>query len=205
MGLESTSTPPTTVSREEHTSLTSSTPQSFGDIPPVLRFEDEVEVTLSQGEGSSSVHIDGRVGGKLWVTERYVSPTSLISVIAEGELTYREVVFIPSGGHGFKLNYQSLTLHALTPASGDLEAHLYCQIDDSDESAVGAGGDDDEYGEMRELRVFIGDSKCTFTLNISIHSLRIYHQACNGMKELCDHNDVDGIRHRNRKSHEDKD
>ena len=73
----------------------------------------------------------------------------------------REVVFIPSTstGTGFKLNYQSLTLHALTPASGDLEAHLYCQIDDSPASQSG-GGDEDEYGEMRELRVFIQDNKC---------------------------------------------
>lgn len=75
MGLESTSTPPTTVTREEHTTLTSSTPQSFDDIPPVLRFEDNVEITLSQGEGSSSVSIEGRVNGKLWVTEQYVPPS----------------------------------------------------------------------------------------------------------------------------------
>jgi hypothetical protein len=70
MGLETTTNPPTTVSREEHTTLTSSTPQSFGDIPPILRFEDNVEITLSQGEGSSPVSIDGRVRGKLWVTEQ---------------------------------------------------------------------------------------------------------------------------------------
>jgi nucleotide-sensitive chloride channel 1A len=76
MGLESTSTPPTTVSREEHASLTSSTPQSFDDIPPILRFEDSVEITLSQGEGSSPVSIEGRIWGKLWVTEQYV-PFSL--------------------------------------------------------------------------------------------------------------------------------
>jgi hypothetical protein len=37
---------------------------------------------------------------------------------------------------------------------------LYCQIDDSPSSPVG-GGDEDEYGEMRELRVFIQDDKCT--------------------------------------------
>lgn len=48
-------------------------------------------------------------------------------------LKIRVVVFIPSSGsQGFELPYPSLTLHALTPASGDQEAHLYCQIDDSD-------------------------------------------------------------------------
>ena len=36
---------------------------------------------------------------------------------------------------------------------------MYCQIDDSPASAIG-GGDEDEYGEMRELRVFIQDDKC---------------------------------------------
>jgi nucleotide-sensitive chloride channel 1A len=72
MGLESTTTPPNTVSREEHTSLTSSTPQSFGDIPPVLRFEDNVEITLTPSEGSSSVSYEGRITGRLWVTEAYV-------------------------------------------------------------------------------------------------------------------------------------
>jgi len=68
MGLEAATAPPTTVSREEHTSLTSSTPQSFGDIPPILRFEDQVEITLSPSEGSS-INYEGRIQGKLWVTE----------------------------------------------------------------------------------------------------------------------------------------
>jgi len=81
IGLETTTTPPTTVSREEHTSLTSSTPQSFGDIPPILKFEDDVEITLSQGEGSSPVAIEGRIGGRLWVTEQYVPPSPIIDLV----------------------------------------------------------------------------------------------------------------------------
>jgi hypothetical protein len=84
----------------------------------------------------------------------------------------RNVAFLPeSGGQGFKLDYQSLTLHALTPASGDIGAHLYCQIEDSPASAAGAanGGmeDEDEYGEMRELRVFVADGKCTSSLTFA--------------------------------------
>jgi nucleotide-sensitive chloride channel 1A len=78
-----------------------------------------------------------------------------------------EVVFIPNNGTGFKLDYQSLTLHALTPASSELEAHLYCQIDDSPALAPG-GGDEEEYGEMRELRVFVQDAKCTLSPSFSI-------------------------------------
>jgi hypothetical protein len=72
MGLEATSTPPTSISREEHTSLTSQTPQSFGDIPPILRFQDQVEITLtpSTSEASgSSVNYEGRIQGQFWVTE----------------------------------------------------------------------------------------------------------------------------------------
>lgn len=80
-------------------------------------------------------------------------------------LTSRNVTFLPSqtgAGPGFQLNYQSLTLHALTPASasGDMEAHLYCQIDDSpSNSGVGGDEDEDEFGEMRELRVFVQEGK----------------------------------------------
>jgi nucleotide-sensitive chloride channel 1A len=76
MGLEAVSLPPTFVSREEHASLTSQTPASFGDIPPVLRFNDQVEITLSPPSGSgsgSSVNIEGRIQGQLWVTEAYVA------------------------------------------------------------------------------------------------------------------------------------
>lgn len=52
------------------------------------------------------------------------------------------VAFLPSAGtstQGFELPYQSLTLHALTPASNEQEAHLYCQIDDSDADANAVG------------------------------------------------------------------
>lgn len=71
----------------------------------------------------------------------------------------RNLAFLPDDEAkrpGFKLDYQSLTLHALTPATSDLEAHLYCQIDDGQADQ----GDEDDYGEMRELRVFVGEGQC---------------------------------------------
>lgn len=74
----------------------------------------------------------------------------------------RNLAFLPTDPSirpGFKLDYQSLTLHALTPASADLEGHLYCQIDDGQTDAAADGGDEDEYGELRELRVFVGEGK----------------------------------------------
>lgn len=41
----------------------------------------------------------------------------------------------PPIGPGFNLPFPSLTLHALTPASGDEPAHLYCQVDEGDAPA----------------------------------------------------------------------
>ena len=72
---------------------------------------------------------------------------------------------------GFKLDYQSLTLHALTPASSDgnpdRAAHLYCQIDDGQAGLGGGEEDEDDYGQMRELRVFVPEGQCEFdTLHI---------------------------------------
>jgi nucleotide-sensitive chloride channel 1A len=64
--LAQLSSPPTYVSQEEHDALTSSTPESFTDIPPILRFlDEEVEVVLSPATG----WWEGKVKGKLWVTE----------------------------------------------------------------------------------------------------------------------------------------
>lgn len=69
---------PSSVTLEQHAELTASTPASFTDIPPVLKFEGDVEIELdpnlpglkagsrANGHQSSSVqHLDG----KLWATE----------------------------------------------------------------------------------------------------------------------------------------
>lgn len=92
----------------------------------------------------------------------------------------RSLSFLPSDETrrpGFKLDYQSLTLHALTPATPDLEGHLYCQIDDGQVDDSGAGnGDEDEYGEMRELRVFVGEGKRTFLPPKQLHCLALPHR-----------------------------
>jgi nucleotide-sensitive chloride channel 1A len=59
------------ITPEEHAALTSSTPASFTDIPPVLRHvEEHVEVELDPAMpeiGASSAA--ERLTGKLWVTE----------------------------------------------------------------------------------------------------------------------------------------
>jgi nucleotide-sensitive chloride channel 1A len=59
--------PPTFVTPEEHAQITSSTPESFSDIPPALRFHDtEVEIEIDP----KLEFLSERVKGTLWVTEK---------------------------------------------------------------------------------------------------------------------------------------
>jgi nucleotide-sensitive chloride channel 1A len=59
--------PPTFVTPEEHAQITSSTPDSFSDIPPALRFHDtEVEIEIDP----KLEFLSERVKGTLWVTEK---------------------------------------------------------------------------------------------------------------------------------------
>ncbi|KAL7423826.1 hypothetical protein Q5752_001410 [Cryptotrichosporon argae] len=102
--------PPAFISIDEHERLTSSTPASFSDIPPVLRWTDAVRVT-----------VDGAAAeGTLWVTE------AAVAFLRRTE------------GNGWALPFPALTLHAHVPASAELPAHIYCQVDDSDAGADGA-------------------------------------------------------------------
>ncbi|WVF70565.1 hypothetical protein IAT40_005356 [Kwoniella sp. CBS 6097] len=179
--LSPTVTPPHTITPEEHSTITSSTPTSFVDIPPVLRWLDQVEVfmapTSGGWEGWTGAGIGARVGGSLYVTE--ASVTFIPNTNGDGN----------SQIQGFDLPYQALTLHALTPAdqSTQTPAHLYCQVDESDAPSPlttttatasngnghgnGAAADDDEdededegyvgdeFTEMREVRIFLPEAK----------------------------------------------
>ncbi|KLT41874.1 hypothetical protein CC85DRAFT_286116 [Cutaneotrichosporon oleaginosum] len=148
------SQPPHSISAEEHDQLTSSTPASFDDIPPVLRWEGDAEVSLAvpswtawsktgdeangdaNGDNNDSGHgVSHRVPGRLYVTEQAVA-------------------FVPREQQGFALSYPSLTLHALTPA-GLLPAHIYCQIDEGETT------DEDEYSSLAEMRVFVTPEQLT--------------------------------------------
>ncbi|KAL1407727.1 hypothetical protein Q8F55_007160 [Vanrija albida] len=135
-------TPPHSISPEAHAELTSRTPASFADIPPILRWEDDAEVLVDSGswqwEGAGAANGGGaqRVPGRLFVTEAAVA-------------------FLPASGAGFSLPFPQLTLHALTPASADAPAHLYCQIDEG-----GAVDDEEEeYAPLAEMRVFVPSEK----------------------------------------------
>ena len=71
------------------------------------------------------------------------------------------VSFLPPNGAGWTLPFPSLTLHALTPSSPDSPAHVYCQVDESDSGANGhADGEEEEYTPMREIRIFLPETKC---------------------------------------------
>jgi hypothetical protein len=63
-------------------------------------------------------------------------PFSFLSTKLIKDTKLRAVSFLPTSGlKGWTLDYTSLTLHALTPATGGAGgegAHLYCQVDESD-------------------------------------------------------------------------
>ncbi|CAD6574311.1 MAG: hypothetical protein TREMPRED_001082 [Tremellales sp. Tagirdzhanova-0007] len=125
--LSTLTCPPECISPEDHAHLTSSTPRSFTEIPPILRWLDE-EVLISMSplapHWTDWTGHNRRVKGRLWVTElRVRSPTRV-----------QAVSFLPEDlTMGFTFLYTTLTLHALTPASpSGVSAHLYCQLDESD-------------------------------------------------------------------------
>jgi len=107
--------------------LTSSTPTSFQQIPPVLRFrEDDITVQLEPPLEGFPVEA---VKGSLYITD---------SVLA----------FVAASGAGFQVDYPTLTLHAISRAeSGPL---IYCQLDDNANAEEGA---DEEADGTRELKI----------------------------------------------------
>ena len=63
--------PPNFITPEDYDQLTSSTPAEFDRNPPILRFHDEqVEVSMSPVDGFEGWN--GKVAGKIWVTESCV-------------------------------------------------------------------------------------------------------------------------------------
>ncbi|KAG1870707.1 regulator of volume decrease after cellular swelling-domain-containing protein [Suillus subalutaceus] len=102
------STVPQYVSSEEHRNIVGSTPQSFNDIPPVLRHkEDNVRVVLDPPLHTFTEQ--DCANGTLFVIES-------------------ALVFMSSTGVGFQVPYPAITLHAIArPESGP---SIYCQLDE---------------------------------------------------------------------------
>lgn len=144
---------PAFITADDHAELTRSTPSSFADIPPVLKFKgDNVEIELDPS-------LDGLKGGGIpngkssSKKKESAGPQRI-----KGTLFITEAVFafLPTGraAKGFSLTYPYITLHAIVPASDETPTHLYCQVDDP------SAGDDDDNGDfkpMRELKVFVRD------------------------------------------------
>lgn len=141
------SSPPPFISPEEHKRLTSTTPESFSSIPPVLRLE-EPNVSVSFDPPLQDFGPDDCKRGTLYIIERCTqscrpsfcsSSHSLSSVLA----------FISTTGRGFQLEYPSITLHAISRAeSGPC---VYCQLDETPTGDEPENGEDDS--PMRELKI----------------------------------------------------
>jgi hypothetical protein len=83
--LSPLTSPPPCISPAEHVALTSATPSSFTDIPPVVRWSDE-DVMISLA--SDSPHWSGwpaRASGTLWVTEAFALQFFAKDFAHEGE------------------------------------------------------------------------------------------------------------------------
>lgn len=120
---------PSFISPEEHKTLTSTTPESFTSIPPILRLQ-EPNVSVSFDPPLPDFGPDDCNRGTLYIIE---------SVLA----------FISTTGRGFQLEYPSITLHAISRAESG--SHLYCQLDEASTGDQPASDEGDS--PMRELKI----------------------------------------------------
>ncbi|KAF8907369.1 regulator of volume decrease after cellular swelling-domain-containing protein, partial [Gymnopilus junonius] len=119
-------------SPEEHAILVGSTPNSFSDIPPVIRHKEE-NVTISLDPPHEGFTNENALKGTLYV---------LTSVL----------VFMSNAGTGFQVEYPAITLHAVS--RGEFGPSIYCQLDETFGVENGAStADDDAVTDMRELSI----------------------------------------------------
>lgn len=59
-------------------------------------------------------------------------------------------VFFSTRGHGFQVEYPSITLHAIS--RGDSVPSIYCQLAELGEGQNG-GDEDEEFSEIQELKI----------------------------------------------------
>ena len=136
---------PTYISPEEHKEVSAATPASFADIPPVLRHKEEnVSITLDPPLDGFSPE-DG-ANGTLYVIERCAHGEALAQTMLN--IFRSALVFMSASGHGFQVDYPSITLHAISRA--DTGPSIYCQLDEP-VAADQAENDDEDASSMREL------------------------------------------------------
>ncbi|KAL0575085.1 hypothetical protein V5O48_006888 [Marasmius crinis-equi] len=121
------------VSADERKILVGSTPQSFNDIPPVLRHKEE-NVAVSLDPPLTGFSDEDGAQGTLYVIES-------------------DLAFISTTGKGFQIEYPSITLHAVLRSEGG--PSIYCQ---SGESSGEPSNDPQEDMDMRELTIIPQDA-----------------------------------------------
>ncbi|KIM40586.1 hypothetical protein M413DRAFT_446016 [Hebeloma cylindrosporum] len=120
------------ITKDEHTTLVGSTPNSFNDIPPVIRHKEE-NVSISLDPPLEGFQNSDSAQGTLYI---------LTSVL----------VFMGTGGTGFQIEYPAITLHAVS--RGESGASIYCQLDESFGTENGTtAADEDAIPDMRELTI----------------------------------------------------
>ena len=138
---------PSFASPDEHKVLTSTTPESFSLIPPILRLE-EPNVSVSFDPPLPDFGPDDCKHGTLYVIERCAqsrqsppfSPILFVSSV---------LAFISTTGRGFQVEYPSITLHAISRTESG--PSIYCQLD---ETPTGDQAENDEDNSpMRELKI----------------------------------------------------
>ena len=157
------STLPTFISRDEHATLVGSTPNSFTDIPPVIRHKEEgVSVVLEpELEGFSNAK------GTLYVLTRSVAFILFLKIFFDKKISVGSVLaFMSTTGVGFQIEYPAITLHAVS--RGELGPSIYCQLDESfGQVNGGPSANEDEYSEMRELTIIPENSESCMTTSPS--------------------------------------
>ncbi|KAG2018005.1 hypothetical protein CC2G_007464 [Coprinopsis cinerea AmutBmut pab1-1] len=142
-------TVPTFVSEEEYKSLIQSTPSSFNDLPPVVKWKgDNVSVVLEPP-------VEG-------FTEQDAASGTLLVLTSV-------LVFVSSTGKAFQVEYPSITLHAVSKSGS--KPSIYCQLDEENlvvatepsTNGAGANGDEEaaeeqEYTDVRELSIIPSSS-----------------------------------------------
>ena len=175
--MEEISAPPAHVSADQLSQLQQSTPQSFGEIPPVLHLHLAQSTIYISPSPSSRPKCFEQLAGKSTqngASEEDDEEAEVYRASGELWLTEREVAFLaPKTGTGFRLGYPNVALHAVTrtppsflsttsqngaSSSEDFHGCLYCQLDLSPNAATAEMGDDDEEGEFVEMYICTPDS-----------------------------------------------
>ena len=160
MPLQSISSAPVFITDEQHAIQQSSTPTSFANLPPLLRFHTSTALVRIDPNPFPSTATDN--GGNNGLTNG--SDTSgRLEAVGNLWVTEKELSFLPttSASQGFTIDYPSISMHAVMKASfhpgSDPVSCLYCQLDDDPD------GEEDEQqqetdGGLREMWIFLQES-----------------------------------------------